>query len=71
MARPIGFSAFYSRLWRFLAVLALVVVLAQATGTSDKAATSELTVPQIEEKLQVNNRSRKRYWCTDEDDLTI
>ncbi|KAF3893106.1 Zinc transporter YKE4 [Trichophyton interdigitale] len=52
MARSIGFSAFYSQIWRLLAVLALVVVLAQATSTSDRAGTSELTVPEIEEKLQ-------------------
>lgn len=59
MARSIGFSAFCSRIWRFLAVLALVVVLAQATSTSDRAGTSELTVPEIEEKLQVNNRPKR------------
>lgn len=59
MARSIGISAVYSRLWRFLAVLVLVVVLTQATGTSVKAGTSELTVSQIEEKLQVNKGSRE------------
>ncbi|EFQ97696.1 catecholamines up [Nannizzia gypsea CBS 118893] len=52
MARSIGSSAVYSRLLRLLAVLAFVVVFAQATATSDKAGTEELTVPQIEEKLQ-------------------
>ncbi|KAM5439296.1 hypothetical protein MferCBS31731_004718 [Microsporum ferrugineum] len=50
MARSIGYSIFHSRLWLSLAVVALFAVLAQAT--SDKAATGELTVPQIEEKLQ-------------------
>lgn len=55
MARSIGYSIFHSRLWLSLAVVALFAVLAQAT--SDKAATGELTVPQIEEKLQVTMRT--------------